>query len=194
MAAYGVPWSRVSVEKLENGRRGSITVQELMALALVLGVPPLWLLVDVRGGEVMPIATDRPDGEPDVNADPWTAYLWMAGRRPLEGAPDYGWTRVNGPIEAAFAFATAVDNVRQGARMQELIVEMRDSLDSAEEEAARDRREAEQYAERDRRALGNLKSSLTTLQRAGMALPPVPADVRRRADELGVDLSIGNGA
>lgn len=44
MTTRGVGWSRVSVEKLENGRRGAITAQELVALADVLGVSPISLL------------------------------------------------------------------------------------------------------------------------------------------------------
>lgn len=45
MAGVGVPWERMVVTKLENGRRASLTVEELLALAYVLDVAPLHLLV-----------------------------------------------------------------------------------------------------------------------------------------------------
>lgn len=44
MNKCGTNWTRTSVVKLELGRRATLTVDELVALASCLGVPPLNLL------------------------------------------------------------------------------------------------------------------------------------------------------
>jgi transcriptional regulator with XRE-family HTH domain len=44
MKAAGVPWERVVVTKLETGRRASVSVDELLALAAVLNCPPVMLM------------------------------------------------------------------------------------------------------------------------------------------------------
>jgi transcriptional regulator with XRE-family HTH domain len=40
MTAQGIPWQRSIVANLENGRRESVSVDELIALSAVLGVAP----------------------------------------------------------------------------------------------------------------------------------------------------------
>lgn len=42
----GIPWNRSTVAKLETGRRESVAVQELLALAAVFGIAPADLLPD----------------------------------------------------------------------------------------------------------------------------------------------------
>lgn len=83
MVKLGIPWTRLTVVNLEKrskearerggaGGRDAVTVQELLALAAVLGVPPVLLLADPRGASVVPIA----DG---VELGAWEALLWMIG-------------------------------------------------------------------------------------------------------------------
>lgn len=43
-------WSRTSAQKLETGRREGVTVEELLALSTVLGLPPWSLLADPAAG------------------------------------------------------------------------------------------------------------------------------------------------
>jgi transcriptional regulator with XRE-family HTH domain len=45
MQKQGIDWTRLVVTKLETGRRKSVSVEELLALAAVLNVSPLHLLV-----------------------------------------------------------------------------------------------------------------------------------------------------
>ncbi len=45
LAAQGVPWTRSTVAKLENGNRPTVSVDEWLALAAVLDISPLHLLV-----------------------------------------------------------------------------------------------------------------------------------------------------
>lgn len=79
MTAAGVPWSRIIVTKLETGRRPSVSVEEMLALALVLGVAPVHLVVPTTGDEADPyeVAPGRP-----VAA--WEAREWIRGRMPLQ--------------------------------------------------------------------------------------------------------------
>lgn len=45
MTRVGVPWDRSTVANLENGRRATVSVEELFVLAYVLSVAPVHLVV-----------------------------------------------------------------------------------------------------------------------------------------------------
>ena len=55
MTNAGVSWDRYIVSNLERGRRANMTVDELLALAEVLGVSHTALLPDALGGEDDPL-------------------------------------------------------------------------------------------------------------------------------------------
>jgi transcriptional regulator with XRE-family HTH domain len=60
MTRVGVPWEAGVVTKLETGRRKSVSVAELLALAYVLDVAPVHLLVPLENGgtyEITPTVT-----------------------------------------------------------------------------------------------------------------------------------------
>ena len=46
LAANGLPWERVTVSKMETGRRSGVTVDELAHLGAVFGVEP-WSLTSI---------------------------------------------------------------------------------------------------------------------------------------------------
>jgi transcriptional regulator with XRE-family HTH domain len=89
MKAAGIPWERIVVTKLETGRRASVSVDELLALAAVLNCPPVMLLTaDER---------DQPDYEPGrvtlnyqvtpkVTSDMGGVRAWIRGAGPLDDA------------------------------------------------------------------------------------------------------------
>jgi transcriptional regulator with XRE-family HTH domain len=52
MSDLGMPWSRTVVAKLETGRRGMVTVDELFALADALEVQVGALLPDMRSRDM----------------------------------------------------------------------------------------------------------------------------------------------
>lgn len=79
MNEQGIPWNRTTVAKLETGRRESISVRELLALAVVLDVPPVWLLADPKQDGLVAIAEG-------LEVEPWSALLWLTGTQPLEGS------------------------------------------------------------------------------------------------------------
>ena len=78
MSGQGIPWDRSIVANLENGRRASVSVDEWLALAYVLEVPPISLLVS-------------PDPNAEYMATPALATSagriepWVAGSLPLPG-------------------------------------------------------------------------------------------------------------
>src|SRR4051794_35558476 len=48
MVKVGIPWQRPVVANLETGRRRTVSVEELLALAYVFNVAPIHLLVPLR--------------------------------------------------------------------------------------------------------------------------------------------------
>ena len=77
LKASGIPWDRGTVTKLETGRRQSVTVVELLALARVLDVSPLHLLVPLEEVDYQVTPRER------VPAD--RARQWIRGTKPLAG-------------------------------------------------------------------------------------------------------------
>lgn len=84
LRAAGVPWERAMVAKLETGRRRSITVTELLALALVLNVAPVHLLVP-------PDESNAPyQVTPKATAPYWRVRGWIRGLFLLPQLPNVG--------------------------------------------------------------------------------------------------------
>lgn len=82
----GVAWDRSIVANFENGRRPSVSVEEWLALAYVLGVAPMHMLVpiDNRYMQVLPTpqSTDQPWHDTGM-LEPRYARDWISGRHPL---------------------------------------------------------------------------------------------------------------
>lgn len=79
MAAVGVPWTRIVVTKLETGRRPSVSVEELLALATVLHVAPINLMLPIDAGEqAIAVTPARSRSAAEVRE-------WIRGRSPLPG-------------------------------------------------------------------------------------------------------------
>jgi transcriptional regulator with XRE-family HTH domain len=182
MTAHGVPWSRVSVEKLENGRRGAITVQELLALALVLDVPPIWLLADPSAEQIVPVA----DG---VELDPWAALLWLIGKQPLTERPGRSWDAPALILERLVRVVAGVDKYRDQQRVVQGL-RSREKLDPRDDLP---RRLEEDWPEVEKLLLEDIARPLRDLDDWEMPVPPLPPDVRKRAEELGVELPAEKG-
>jgi transcriptional regulator with XRE-family HTH domain len=77
MTGLGVPWDRSIVANLESGRRRSVTVDELLALALALNCPPMYLLIP-------PDAPGEPYAvTPAVSESRRNVAAWFAGEGPI---------------------------------------------------------------------------------------------------------------
>ncbi|MFC5996257.1 helix-turn-helix domain-containing protein [Pseudonocardia hispaniensis] len=83
----GVNMKRTVLGGLESGARKAVGLAEILAIAYVLGVPPLLLMTPLG---------ERADIEllPGVDADPWDAAQWITGEgKPPSGSPDALWRR-----------------------------------------------------------------------------------------------------
>jgi len=87
MTGLGVPWDRSIVANLENGRRQSVTVEELLALALILRAAPVHLIVP-------PDDSDAPyQVTAAVTESRFRVRSWIRGLFPLERLPGVGAVR-----------------------------------------------------------------------------------------------------
>lgn len=187
--AIGVPWKRATVVNLEaraagsrgQGRgRDAVSVEELLGLALVLGVPPVGLLYDLRSNEDTPVTSQ-------VSAPPMEAALWTIGRRPLpEGAHDPdNWHDTAGALEDASNIAAAIATLQDLINIRErgILRATVDDEDVYDEEAA---------ARMDRRLLKRIEQSLKALKNTDHPRPALPEFVYHRAKELDVKLPRGS--
>jgi transcriptional regulator with XRE-family HTH domain len=192
----GVPWKRATVVNLETrapdsrGKsrgRDAVTVEELLGLALVLGVPPVGLLYDLRASEPTPITSE-------VEAPPMEAALWTIGRRPLPDPirdgdiPDYvlgtltdSWYDTAGALEDASEIEAAISSLNSliGIREHRLLRAHVDDEDVHDQEAA---------ARMDRRLLQQIQQASKRLVNSKHHRPPLPDFVLARAEELDVKL------
>ncbi len=176
----GVPWNRTTVAKFETGQRAAISVQELLALAVALSVPPVWLLVDPRFGNPVPIA----DG---IEADPWGALMWMTGMQPLAETVDGGrWNLAAQPMSWAVEVARIVNGMDQAEELRALGVQEPGYPDRGADEA--------DVADRnDRQRLARLVPLLTRLHESGWTLPELSPYTLARAKELKIELPGAGG-
>jgi transcriptional regulator with XRE-family HTH domain len=182
MQQKGVPWNRTTVAKLETGRRESVTVPELLALALVLGVPLTALLVDERAERTY-LAEGREYAPVDV-------LLWLTADRPLPGTPQYDRTLV--PLNIVIETGPWVDAARPARYARKLLdahdagLGARQRLTMAMEKDYRPEVERSEqfYASR----LADLATALTSMRTAGMTPPPIDARLQHDAQQRGIQL------
>lgn len=81
MKATGIPWERSVVANIENGRRPTVSVSELLALGVILNVSPLALLLPQRADEIFEVAAGIEESAEQV-------ALWILGQQTsLSGVP-----------------------------------------------------------------------------------------------------------
>jgi transcriptional regulator with XRE-family HTH domain len=95
-AEYGMPeLNRSVITNLENHRRQAVTVDELLTLALTLGVAPLHLLVPTDD-------TARVAITPNSDVDAASTRAWVVGEQPLlDGEASYHTEVPDGWLERA---------------------------------------------------------------------------------------------
>lgn len=87
-ANYGMPeLNRSVLTNLENNRRQAVTVDELLTLALALGVAPLHLLIPTDDGSRVAIT-------PNSDVDAAYARQWVVGEQPLANGETSYYTEV----------------------------------------------------------------------------------------------------
>lgn len=106
-AALGHEVKRSVIANLESGRRGTVTLADVLALAAALGVPPAALAFPHD-------ATAELELLPDHAVEPIVALDWFTGQRPLPHVP---WLDPSGPLEK-YAVADA-EHERRGASVRD---------------------------------------------------------------------------
>lgn len=109
----GLKWERDVVANLESGRRTSVTLDELLILALVLNVPPILL--------VTPLGTkDEQQVAPNVRATPWDVYRWFLGEIADPRGDEFAtaevksnWSKAHEPIRLYQKFYKGIDDVQR---------------------------------------------------------------------------------
>jgi transcriptional regulator with XRE-family HTH domain len=113
----GIPWERMVVTKLENGRRASVSVEELWALAYVLDVAPIDLVQIQQDGFV--------SITPDLAIPADEARAWARGDEPAPGQDPRSFfseardTPSMSPIEIARKSARILYHRRNGHLLRE---------------------------------------------------------------------------
>lgn len=87
MTAEGIRWDRFTVANLEKGKRQSVTVTELLALAAVLNVAPVHLMVPPKGPTGRLTDEEEPyHVTPEKTVAREAVRQWVRGFDPLPGA------------------------------------------------------------------------------------------------------------
>jgi transcriptional regulator with XRE-family HTH domain len=183
MAELRPSWSRSTVVKLENDKRESLAVEDWLALAVVLGVPPIWLLADPRDGEPVTIAEG-------TEVDPWTALRWLTGTQPLTEPGGDAWASAYEPLRPLQHLARALEQYRMIRQTLDLRMVSAEGdavagVLSVHGDLAETRRTLEATEVAQLRAVADRLGQFRAL---GLPVPPVPPDVRQRAAELGIEL------
>lgn len=188
MTEMGVEWSRTTVAKLESGRRESVSVEELYALAQVFDVPLVWLLADPQSGR--PVAISE-----GVEVDPWTALLWLTGFQPLGGRGGSAWSSAYNALSQLNILARVLEQYRLIRRMLDVpMVPAQPAGEGAVADAdvlttLGDPAEARRQLEATEvTLLRSVADRLGQFRALNLPVPPVPPDVVKRATELGINL------
>lgn len=80
-AALGVDIPRNTIANLENGRKSTIPLHELAALAAALRVPPIELIASIGQVEELEVL-------PGFSDEPWALAQWIVGDLALARRPD----------------------------------------------------------------------------------------------------------
>jgi transcriptional regulator with XRE-family HTH domain len=178
MSDLGVPWKREVVANLENGRRASVGVDELLALALVFGVPPVLLMVDETAGTA--------EVAPGTLTTPAQALLWLIGEVPWAAGPSWQarWSESSVPIRLVRRFHDFAEMVANEIRMVE-------QIDMAGLEA----RPGVDHKRRLTGFLDQLQRVVQEMRACGMRVPHLPDAVLAEAAAHGLkDLAEAQGS
>ncbi len=164
MTELGTAWSRTTVQKLENGKRSAVSVQELLALALVFDVPPVLLIADPRQPGSAPVARC-------LDVDQWEALMWLIGTGTIDNA------------NSGRTFSAGSWLIHAGWTVVEALADLRHVERAMDPEESRRRTDTNH-----RNALERMRNALERIEAQGAAPPQLPERVLKRAAELEVEL------
>lgn len=107
LGKHGVRWDRFAVASLEKGKRQNVTVQELLALSLVLDVAPVNLMVplDDRPYQVTSTRAENSD----------LVRSWVRGEHPLPGGDERTYRAETSLADMRAEYSTTLED--QAARI-----------------------------------------------------------------------------
>lgn len=82
----GLPMKRSIIANFENGRRATVSIDELLVFAKVLKVPPIYLMLPVG-------RADETEVLPGAKMDTYRAALWLSGSLPFDKSDGYEVTK-----------------------------------------------------------------------------------------------------
>lgn len=178
-----INWTRTTVAKFETFQRQSLTVQELLALALALDVSPVLLIADPRDEGLVPIT-------PGFQVDQWAALSWLVGAASARASTDrkkyelayQGMNKQGG--DAAWIVSNAL---WVGLALSD-IAEMRNAVGvpALDPDSA-----AAGPEEQERKAFEALRQVVRRIViGSGLVAPDLGDEVRQRAVELEIDLDV----
>lgn len=163
--------TRSAISKIEVAQRG-VSVDEWLALAYALSVPPILLLIDLDDAPDVAVA-------PTVALHPWLAWEWIRGDRPPI-APDRTVLRVEEFHDSRRAISL-YESQREASDQLHRIDYERTRARFARNDA-RLRQMDEDYVD----ALKRLSGVLSEMVENGLALPNQPEQWVRDMRELGI--------
>lgn len=171
-AERGVPLGRVTLTKLEGGKRQAVTPWELAVLAAALDVAPVELLYPIGSGKQVEML-------PGIEVEPLTAANWFSGDKILDFEQVPPVVRDPRPGEQTsvllLRYHQAVVDKWQDYQRKAVEAGLATSADGANERAREDASYAFAVAERYRKDAGEILSWIRAdLRSQGMELPPVP--------------------
>lgn len=163
--ALGLPMKRSVLVNLEHGRRGNVTLAELIILAKVLDVHPVELVFPLGRSESVEVL-------PDTNADAWDALQWFTGESGNEDTVVQLWREHARYVELRRKSLDAASKRREAAKMakedEAIERQMRESADRLQMQADM--------------STDSLRSHRRYMRKLGITPPAVSADI---AAELG---------
>lgn len=123
MAEYGGKLNGIAIRRIENGQR-DVSLDEALALAHALAVPPPLLFADLPSGEHVAVL-------PDIPLHPWLVYQWAAGQEPPLVVSERGGANITRVEEFGQAL-TAVQLYREEEKAANAVHDAVSNLRNAE--------------------------------------------------------------
>lgn len=167
MGELGQPIHASAVTKIEKGDRG-VTLDEWIAFAAALNVPPVALILPLDGAHARVHLTTKSEIHPHL------ALEWIIGAEPLASTRRYaidqtGWQEGSHEVRLWHRLRVAQDAVHTADQR------LRALKDDEETRQARIER------------LRELVATTTEMQRAGVTPPQMPAEWRKDIESLGLE-------
>lgn len=163
IAEIGRPIPELGLSRVEKGER-RVDLDDLVALARALGVPPVWLIFPVGSTEFVELLPGKLVPVDD-------ALSWFIGEGPLPEADESGWEADAAPMLLRQRHRQVIERYASAERVAKRIASDQATYDSMTFKI----RAA---------AVEELRSLREEMRRHGLALPPVPVALDDAAEPV----------